>query len=71
VVLGPGLLVDGQRLPEQGLGLGIVPLRIVQRRQAVQVVGVVGVALPQGLLVNGQRLLRQGLSLGVVYQSPV
>ena len=70
-----GLGVGGQvevapagihRLLEEGLGGGVVPLRLEQQRQVVQAGGGGGVALAQHRLVDRQGLLEEGLGGGVV-----
>ena len=58
--------VDGQGPLEEGLGGGVVPLRLQQQRQVVQAVGGVGVAHAQRRLADGQGLLVEGPGGGVV-----
>ena len=59
-------LADRQGLLVEGLGGGVVPLRLQQPRQVVQAGGGVGVALAQHRLADGQGLLVEGLGGGVV-----
>ena len=59
-------LADRQGLLVEGLGGGVVPLRLEQHRQVVQALGGVGVALAQHRLADGQGLLEEGLGGGVV-----
>src|SRR5512140_1320729 len=56
VALAQHLLADRQNLLVEGLGGGVVPLRLEQRRQVVQAVGGFGVALALHRLVDRQGL---------------
>ena len=58
--------VVGQGLLEEGLGGGVAPLGLQQRRQVVQAGGGVGVALAQHPLADRQGLLVEGPGGGVV-----
>ena len=61
-------LADGQRLLVEGLGGGVVPLRLQQLRQVVQALGGVGVLRAQCLFADGQGLtgLRRGLAIAAL-----
>ena len=66
VALAQRRLADRQGLLVEGLGGGVVPLRLQQHCQVVQAGGGVGVALAQDLLADRQGLLVEGLGGGVV-----
>ena len=66
VVVGEQAAVDLQRLLEQRLGLGVLPLGVEVERQVVVASGGVGVVVGEQAAVNLQRLLVQRLGLGVL-----
>ena len=49
----------------EGLGLGVLPLGLIEARQVVEVDGHVGVIGPQGLFINPQGALVAGFGLSV------
>lgn len=60
-----GLLVDRERPLKQRLGVRIVLLFHVERREIVEGLADIGMLARQSLLANGERALEQRLSLGV------
>ena len=57
MVVGEQAAVDLQRLLEQRLGLGVLPLGVEVERQVVVAVGGVGVVVGEQAAVDLQRLL--------------
>ena len=66
VVVGEQAAVDLQRLLEQRLGRGVLPLGVEVRRQVVVAEGGVGVVVGEQAAADLQRLLVQRLGLGVL-----
>ena len=66
VLLAQHPLADGQGALVEGLGGGVVPLRLQQPRQVVEGLGSIGVLLAQHPLADGQGALVEGLGSGVV-----
>ena len=65
-MIGYGLLQDAQRLFVERLGLGVLALIVVERRQVVEAGGHTRMLRPQGRLLNRQRPFVEGLGLGVL-----
>ena len=63
--LAQGRATNLHRLLAERLGVGVTAHRVVQPRQVVQRLGVVGMPLAQGRATNLHRLLEQRLGLGV------
>ena len=61
-----GLFIDRQGLLEEGLGDGVVPLRLSSSARLFRLCGGEGVALAQHRLADGQGLLVEGLGGGIV-----
>ena len=66
MVVGEQAAADLQRLLEERLGLGVLPLGVEVDRQVVVAVGGVGVVVGEQAAVDLQRLLEQRLGLGVL-----
>ena len=68
MALAQHLLADGQGLLAEGLGGGVVPLRLEQQRQVVQAGGSGGVALPNTSLrtATARTGLRRGLAIAAL-----
>ena len=66
VVVGEQAAADLQRLLEQRLGLGVLPLGVEVGRQVVVAGGGVGVVVGEQAAADLQRLLEQRLGLGVL-----
>ena len=66
MVVGEQAAVDLQRLLEERLGLGVLPLGIEVDRQVVVAGGGVGVVVGEQAAVDLQRLLVERLGLGVL-----
>ena len=66
MVVGEQAAADLQRLLEQRLGLGVLPLGVEVGRQVVVAFGGVGVVVGEQAAADLQRLLEQRLGLGVL-----
>ncbi len=55
MVRAEAFLIDGERAPHQGLGIGKTVRGLKQRRQIVEAYGHIGMIGPEAFLVDGER----------------